>query len=333
MIIEKVALSKEMYQEARENKTSFTVILKKKAIKEGKFIADSPLDVLQQQLAARDLQLAGAHASLVEDFFRTEEHKILFPEVINQMVEVGIKEQLANFAGIEDITATKTGIDGVVYNSAMVDLNASPALPKRVGEGGEIPTVLIKFKDKVIKLRKVGYKIAMTYETARQMKINVFGVTMKVIGRNIAREEVNQAVDVLINGDGNSNPIASINAATSGTLTYADIVNLQEEFEYFNPTMMIAPKAMRIKYLNLTEYKDKNGPSMPQPPKRCDGMPANKIIALDSSACLERVTENGGSLVEYNKIIESQIENAVISEVFIYSKLFVDAAKMLNGTF
>ena len=173
-------------------------------------------------------------------------------------------------------------------------------------------------------------KIEASYETIRRMKVNVFGVTMKVLGRNIAKEEVNQAVDVLINGDGNSNPISSINVATSGKLTYADIVNLLEEFEYFNPTMMIAPKAMRVAYRNLDEYKDKNGPDMPQPPKRCDGMSANKIIALDPTACLERVNENGGSLVEYDKIIDRQIEMAVVSEVMGWNKLFTDAAKMLK---
>lgn len=325
MRFEQIPLSKEMFQEAKEKGVTLSDLMKKNE----KFKKEAKLSPLQQQLAARSLQLSGAHAALVEDFYRTEDNRILFVETINEMVRLGMDEQLKSFVKLSDITATSTGILGGVYESAEVDVDNSTASAKRVAEGAGFPKVKIKFKDKAIKIAKHGYQIEASYETIRRMKINVFAVTMKMIGRNIAQDKISDAIDVLINGDGNNNPIATVNAAVGGTLAYIDVVNLEEAFEYFEPSLMLSSKDMRVKYRTLAEYKDKNGPAMAEPPLKAPAMPAGKIIALDSKAALEEVYEKGGSLVEYDKVIDKQLQNAVISEVSGWSILFRDAAKML----
>ena len=325
---EKIPLSKEMFAQAKEKRLTLSELI----AKHEKFSREhaEQFSPLAQQLAARGLALSGSHAALVEDFYKTEDNKILFVETINEAVRTGLDSELASFANLKDITATSTGIDGDLYKSAEVDVDNSKASASRVAEKSSFPKVKIAFKDKAIKLSKIGYEIEATYEAVRRMKMNVFLVTMKQIGRNMARDKVALAIDTLINGDGNSNPIASISAGTAGTLKYEDIVNLTEEFRYFEPSLMIAPKAMRVSYRSLSEFKDKNGPAMPEPPKKCDAMPAGKIIALDPKAALEEVYEKGGSLVEYDKIIEKQLERAVVSEVTGWSKLFNEAAIMLS---
>ncbi len=328
MRFERIPISREMFMEAKEKGVTLSDLMKKHE----KFNREAKLSPLQQQLAARSLALSGAHAALVEEFYRTEDNKILFVETINEMVRLGMDEKLKSFAKLSDITATSTGILGGVYESAEVDIDNSTASAKRVAEGAGFPKVKIKFKDKAIKIAKHGYQIEASYETLRRIKINTFAVTMKVIGRNIAQDKIADAIDVLINGDGNSNPISTVNAVTAGTLAYEDIINLEEEFEYFEPSLMLSAKAMRTKYRTLAEYKDKNGPDMSEPPLKSKAMPAGKIIALDSKAALEEVYEKGGSLVEYDKVIDKQLENAVISEVSGWSILFRDAAKMLIVT-
>jgi hypothetical protein len=327
MIFERIPISREMFQEAKEKGVTLSDLMKKNE-KFNREMGDK-LSPLQQQLAARSLALSGANAALVEEFFRTEDNRILFVETINEMVRLGMNEQLKSFAKLSDITATSTGIQGGVYESAEVDVENSTASAKRVAEGAEFPKVKIKFKDKAIKIAKHGYQIEASYETMRRMKINVFAVTMKVIGRNIAQDKIADAIDVLINGDGNSNPIATVNAAVGGTLAYGDIVNLEEDFEYFEPSIMLSAKDMRVKYKTLAEYKDKNGPAMSEPPLKAKAMPAGKIIALDNKAAIEEVYEKGGSLVEYDKIIDKQFEKAVISEVSGWSILFREASRML----
>ncbi len=332
MNFERINLSKEMFVECKEKGLTLSELMRRHEHFNLEY-EEKGFSPLAQQLAARGIALSGAHAALVEEFFKTEENRILFVETINEAVRLGMLEELSSFATLKDVIATSTGIAGAVYEGAEVDLDNSTATARRVVERGQFPKVTIKFKDKAIKISKHGYQIDASYEVVRRLKVNVFVITMKVLGRNIARDKVADAVGVLINGDGNSNPIKTVNAATSGTLTYADIVNLLEDFEYHEPTLMIAPKAMRVKYLNLEEYKDQTGPSMPEPPKKCSAVPANKIIALDAKAALEEVYEKGGSLVEYDKIINRQIETAVVSEVSGYAKLFPEAARMLNVTF
>lgn len=329
MVFEKIPVHKDQFQEAKDKGLTLSELL----AKHENYNRESKIPVLFQQLAARNLTLSGGNVSLVGDFFQTEENKILFVETINEAVRIGLLEENEKFATLKELIATSTGIKGITYDSAEVDIEKSTRGASRVSEKAKFPKVTIDFKDKSIKLFKFGFAIEATYETIRRMKINVFNVSMKVIGRNIARQKVSHALDVLVNGDGNGNPIASINAATSGTLTYADIINLQEEFEYYTPSLMISDKDSRVKYLNLAEYKDKQGPSMPKPPKRVVGFPANKIIALDAKSALEEVYEKGGSLVEYDKVINQQIETAVVSDVSGYAKLFPDAAKMLNVSF
>jgi len=332
MFIEKVALSREMFDEAHETGRSFKEILEREAKKQGKFsedLAAKGMDAFAQQLAARDLRISGAHASLVEDFFKTDDSKLLFVETINEFVRIGMQEQLESFASLQDIVATRTGIVGSVYQGAEVDLDTSKATALRVGERGSFPKVTINFKDKTITLYKIGYQIEGTYEAIRRMRTNVFGTAMKVIGRNLTQSKLAVAIDVLINGDGNGNPIQSINAITPGTLSYADIVLLEESFEDFAPNVLISDTNMRVAYRNLPEYKDSNGPSMMDAPKKCKAVPSGCIIALDNRAALEEVYEKGASLVEYDKIITMQIENAVISEVSGFAKLFNNASKML----
>jgi len=333
MKIETIALSKDMFVEAKETGISFKEIVEREAKKHGKFsdeLASKGMDAFAQQLAARDLKLSGAHASLVEDFFKTNDSRVLFVETINEFVRIGMNEQLESFASLKDVIATSTGIVGSVYQAVEVDLENSRATAMRVGERGTFPRVTINFKDKAITLYKIGYQIEGTYEAIRRMRTNVFGTAMKVIGRNLAQSKIAVAVDVLINGDGNGNPIETIDPMTSGTLAYADIVNLEESFDDFAPNILISGKAMRVAYRNLSEYKDANGPAMMEPPKKCAAVPAGCIIALDNRAALEEVYEKGASLVEYDKIITQQIENAVVSEVSGYAKLFTGASKMLS---
>lgn len=332
MKLERISLSREMFDEARETGISFKEILEREAKKQGKFsedLAAKGMDAFAQQLAAYDLKLSGAHASLVEDFFKTNDSRLLFVETINEFVRLGMQEQLESFASLQDIVATRTGIVGSVYQGAEVDLDTSNATAFRVGERGSFPKVTINFKDKAITLYKIGYQIEGTYEAIRRMRTNVFGTAMKVIGRNLAQSKIAVAIDVLINGDGNGNPIQSINAQESGVLTYSDIVNLEESFEDFAPNILISDTSMRVAYRNLPEYKDANGPTMMDAPKKCKVVPSGCIIALDNRAALEEVYEKGASLVEYDKIITQQIENAVVSEVCGFAKLFTNASKML----
>ena len=58
-------------------------------------------------------------------------------------------------------------------------------------------------------------------------------------------------------------------------------------------------------------------------------LPAGKIIGLDKNFALEMVT-GGGVLVEYDKLIDRQLERAAITSISGFGKICADAAKVLN---
>ena len=60
-------------------------------------------------------------------------------------------------------------------------------------------------------------------------------------------------------------------------------------------------------------------------------MPARTIIGLDRNYALEQIC--GSEItVEYDKLIDRQMERAAITSISGFAKLFTDAAKVLTVT-
>lgn len=52
--------------------------------------------------------------------------------------------------------------------------------------------------------------LVASYEAVRFQRIDLFTVTLRRIGEYIARAQLKDAIDVLVNGDGNANPAANV---------------------------------------------------------------------------------------------------------------------------
>ena len=174
--------------------------------------------------SSRDLisRSGGAHSDTVQKFFRTSDSAALFPEYVSRAVKQGIDR--ADL--LSDIIATKTVIDGMDYRSVTSSPGDDEKMLKPVSEGAVMPQTTIKTSEKLVKLQKRGRMLVASYEAVKFQKLDLFTVTLRQIGAHIAREQLNDAVDVLINGDGNSPAAATVSSATSGTLTYDDLVKL-----------------------------------------------------------------------------------------------------------
>ena len=61
-------------------------------------------------------------------------------------------------------------------------------------------------------------------EALRFHKLDLFTVTLRQIGADIARELMKDAVDIVVGGDGNDNAVTPTKLA--GKPTYTDMVNL-----------------------------------------------------------------------------------------------------------
>ena len=62
---------------------------------------------------------------------------------------------------------------------------------------------------------------------------------------------------------------------------------------------------------------------------RSSAVPAGKILGLDKNYALEMV-KAGDVMVEYDKIIDRQLERAAITTISGYAKIFEDASRVLT---
>ena len=166
------------------------------------------LDAYQRQLKRFDIKVKGAGSDVVEKFFHTAQSAVLFPEYIARSVRQGMEE--ADL--LPHITAAVTWFEGMDYRSITSVPEKTKRDLRRVEEGAAIPQTEVKTQENLVKLHKRGRMLVASYEAIRYQKLDLFSVTLRQIGAYIARMHLKDAIDVLMNGDGNNN------AATSYTI-------------------------------------------------------------------------------------------------------------------
>ena len=207
-------LDKGMYREAGR---SFSQVLESQDPSERyKGTSLEGLDAFQRQLKRFGIRVKGESSDPVEAFFRTSDAAVLFPEYIARAVKVGMEE--ANI--LPDITATQTVIEGMDYRSITSEAGGEEKKLKPVNEGAAIPSTTIKVQSNLVKLKKRGRMLVASYEAVRFQKLDLFSVTLRQIGAHIARTHLEDAVDVLINGDGNENPAATTTTEQLGPASF-----------------------------------------------------------------------------------------------------------------
>jgi hypothetical protein len=327
-------LDKGMYQEAGR---TFTQVLERQDPSEQyKGTSLEGLDAFQRQLKRFDIKVKGADSDVVEKFFRTADSAVLFPEYIARSVRQGMEE--ANI--LPDITAAVTKFDGMDYRSITAAAGGSEKELRQVDEGAEIPSTTIKVQSNLVKLCKRGRMLVASYEAVRYQKLDLFSVTLRQIGAHIARTHLEDAVDVLMNGDGNNNAAAVSSVATKGTLTYDDLVEFWAKFDPYDMNALLVSGDVMVKMLKLPEFQNPltglnfQGTGKLTTPLgatllRTSVLPAGTAIGLDKRFALEMV-QSGDVSVEYDKLIDRQLERAAITTISGFAKVFQDASRVLT---
>lgn len=330
---EKINLEKGMYQTGR----SLTEILEEMDPSENyKGTALEGLDAFSRQLKRFDIKVSGKGSDTIEKFFATTDSAALFPEYVSRAVNAGREE--ADMLG--DIVATVTKIDGMDYRSCTSSLSDDDKSLKRVAEGAFIPTTEIKTSDHLVRLHKRGRMLVASYEALRFQRIDLFTVTLKQIGAYIARTQMADAVDVILNGDGNQNGCGSVTPASAGSLSYADLINMWSSLAPFELNTVLASTPAMTDLLTMSEMKDAvAGLNFQGSGKMITPLGANLIhttaltgknmIGLDKNCALEMVVA-GDVAVDYDKLIDRQLEKASISCIAGFAKIYNGAAKKLS---
>ena len=290
------------------------------------------LDAFQRQLKRFDIKVAGAGSDVVAKFFQTSDSATLFPEYIARAVSQGARDASI----LDEIAASKTEIDSLDYRSIVTDLSDKD-YADAIAEGAAIPETNITLSNQLVKLKKRGRMLRASYESIKFQRVDVVTVALKQIGAYISKAQLKDAVDLLINGLG---AVPAAEVVTAGaTLSYADLLSLWGKFNDFDMSVLLASPDMAQELLALPEMRDAQAGlsfhstgdmSTPFGAKllRSNAVPAGKIIALDKSFALEMVTA-GGVSVEYDKLIDCQLERAAVTQICGFNKVFPEAVKVL----
>lgn len=338
MNYQSVKLEKEMYSHGGFSKNL-------EALDPSEQYRGSPLeglDAFQRQLKRFDIHAKGAGSDFVDKFFYSSESAVLFPEFVSRVVRQGLEEECV----LPHITATVTHFDGMDYRSIASVPAEEEKILRRVEEGAEIPQTVIRTQENLVRLHKRGRMLVAPYEAVRYQRLDLFSVTLRQIGAYIGRMHLQDAISVLRNGDGNQNPaqVLSVGSSpisgTAGTLSYDALLDFWGQFDPYRLNTLLVGGDMMLALLRLPEFQNPltglnfQGTGTLATPLgatllRTSAMPAGMLIGLDKNYALEQIC--GSEItVEYDKLIDRQLERAAITSVSGFSKLFVDAAKVLS---
>ncbi len=294
------------------------------------------LDAYQRQLKRFDIKVGGAYSDKVQKFFETSDSAALFPEYVSRAVRQGMES--ADY--LNDIIAAKTMIEGMDYRSVISSPTEDEKSLKPTMEGAYLPQTNVRTSENLVKLMKRGRMLVASYEAVKYQRLDLFTVTLRQIGAYIAREQLKDAVNVLISGDGSGNAAEIVSAADTGTLAYGDLLKLWGELSPYELNTLLAPTSVMKDLLGMSEMKDSQaglnfqgtgkmitpmGASLLHIPS----MSGTQIIGLDKNCALEMV-QSGNICMDTDKLIDRQLERASISCTAGFAKIFADSAKILQ---
>jgi hypothetical protein len=297
---------------------------------------NSPLDAFERQLAVHDMRVGGKNPVTVELFYQGA--PALLPEFMMREIKRG--QQMR--PELDKLIASTSLISNSRYTPFYV--NVTPAQTKLslrpIGDSAEIPTLTVAEQLHSVTVPDYGMTLKTSYKALRHRTTAQFKVLLWYIGFRLQADKMGLLVNTIINGDGNDNTATLINTASSGSLTYADLVTLWSEFFPFEMNTILCHKDKIKTVLTLDEFKDPMAGFMFQKTGdlvsplgsslvRCDDVPSDLVIGLDNRFAMEEVVSQP-LMVEYDKVIEQKLEEAVISESVAYAKVIKEAGLVLD---
>ena len=298
-------------------------------------------DAFQRQLKRFDIKVKGAHSDTVEKFFSSADSAVLFPEFVARTIRQGLEEtnQLA------DMVAAVTEINSMDYRSIYSVPEEEDLNLETVAEGASIPATTVRLKDHLVKLYKTGRMLVASYEAIRFQRLDLFSVMLRQIGAHIGQQQMEMAVNTLMNGDGNDNsapiymPGDAILGGSEGTFTYEHLLRFWNLFHPYELNTMVVSGSMLMKLLAIEEFRNPltgmnfqgtGAMITPMGAKiiRSSAVNHSQIVGFDKRYALEMVKAQDIT-VEYDKLIDRQLERAAITSIVGFTKIQTNATKCL----
>ncbi len=331
MSFDNIKLEKGMYGTGR----SFTQTLEALDPSENyKGTALEGLDAYQRQLKRFDIKVSGSDSSVVGKFFSTSDAAVLFPEYVARAVRHGMDE--ANF--IPDIVAATTSIDSMDYRAMDLVMTKENMEMPEYTEGETLEEADFSVSDRTIHLKKRGRLITTSYDVLRFQRLDIVAVALKRIGAYLSQTLMEDAVNVLLNGDGNNN-VAEVTNVPS--CTYDKLVDFWNSFSPYELNTILASPSVAGTILKLNEFRDGSAglnfhgtgnmvtPFGAKLIKTSSLGSEEKIIGIDKSCALEHI-KVGDIETDYGKLIDRQLQQISITSIDGFAKIINDASKVLS---
>jgi hypothetical protein len=267
-----------------------------------------------------------------------------------------LAKQIAPAIPLSELVAMTTSIDSDAYRTFYLEDAPAEQRMVRVTQGSEIPRAKLTGADQTIRLYKYGRALEATYETLRRMPIDKVAFHISRLAIQSETDKVAAVIDVLVNGDGNSNGATNYNlttldsGASAGTLTLKGWLALKMKFTNpYGATHVLSQEAGALQLLLLSTgsaniplvsagFRADFGTFRPINPGLADGLglgwtadaPANKLVVFDSRFAVERVVEIGANIMEVDKWVSRQTQLLVMTEAEGYAIFDKNATKTLT---
>ena len=337
--IRKIIMTEDIYMKSLQEHMTVDEVLGREYKEEiNKFVNDNPsakgLTPIQLSMAQHGI----SNKSTLKTFNTNGAGEWLLPSYIDTI----LRESISKKPILQYITDTTVPVDGLAAMAATLnwndEKNKDNISRKRVAEGQDIPTATIKIGQKVIELLKRGRAIEATYESLMYLRIDLFKKFLDVIASDVAQSQVYDAIDVLINGDGNKEnekKVETMTLSTAGTITADDLLSMaikvNKKSGFPITTLIVGDKfyqqiiKMRYNTNEVSGVLSMFGFEFPQSIFENvaviynDNIPkANgkeQIIALNTSQSLVKYIAEGSNISEIEKNIRNQTQLGTFSEI------------------
>ncbi len=149
-------------------------------------------------------------------------------------------------------------INSHVQEKVLISDTTATRQLNHITEGADLPKTTISKTQGSIALQKYGRMLEASYESVRLMTLDIIGLQLQRIGRQVGIDETDDMLETLIAGDGNaSSSGAAANVGVSGTLAYTDIVAHWQAFGIgYEQRHSVTNDSLIANIVNLAEFKD-----------------------------------------------------------------------------
>lgn len=249
-------------------------------------------------------------------------------------------QQLAPAIPLAELVGMTTPIEGQDYRAFYLTYNAANLRKFRVGESAEIPIATLADSENTINLKKYGRGLRASYEQMRRMRVDKLAMQVAFMAIQSEVDKVAAAINVLINGDGNSNSATNHNLTTLDSDTVAGTLTVKAwlswKMKWVNPYMVttvlgveadilklilldVGSANVRLDGLNLGGMTQSITPiNMTSDGVRygwTSDATSNKLLGFDRRLTLENVVEIGGQVDEMERFITNQTQVMTMTEV------------------